>query len=335
MAKKLSHNELINEAVKIIKENPMLGKNKVSSILREKYGSGLRHSTVLKLKKENLPEFQFLKSKQDKALKQGGFLPEEREFYTKQNIKISSSGMLKVRRWRKNEIRQAIKQGIPIPDIDKYIRQSYQARGWVEQGKVQTRSWNNRVFEIVQKPIKERKGESVLIRPENYTEFKQVIKRGKFRLNPSDALKMSLIIPASEWKSRLDDYWTLIQAGFLNNEAIRIITGTYRTKDNKEILRPLDLGSEAWQRAMAKRQRERLDTEKRFIQKGFSPNEARLKTIKDLEFRFKERENEPFDYIREYYGQIIKKTKYEQNFNAQWHTRETKAVKKSWKRQHN
>jgi len=295
--------QIIQRARELIQAHPTWGKDKINRELKTQYGSGLRRSEVARLKRSIIPptvQEQTQLVLRYQKLRNEGFLPEEAQYYSR--FPISHTGMQKVRRFRKSEIRQARQYG--ISNMDAYIRESYSARGLVTpDGKLKPDDWNKEVYyELEQKP-KDRR--TVVIPPDRY-DFYIKARRGKVRR--SDALRLSERIPRSQWDKRIKQYNTLRKAHFSHWEALKIVTTLTKPEEGKKRkLQDLDLTNPAWKEMIADRIAYHKQQIQRLMAKGLNRQQAEKAFITELNNYYKRRSGDtrtdptPWDWLREYY----------------------------------
>lgn len=295
--------ERIERAKQIILQHPTLGKDAINKQLRKEFGAGLRRIEVGKLKKRvtaqtpALSHQFFLRQYRTKRLQEEGFLPEEAHFYSQ--FSISQPGLEKLRTFRKSEIRKARKSGITKQKIERYIRDSYGAHGWVDaDNTIRPDFWNKHAFEEILKKPQER--ETVLIKPENYRYFRRTIQQ-KFK--PDEVLKMSQTVPATEWVERMASYKALRNSFFTHFEALTIITGTAKDVNGKIVLQDLDLNNPIWKDAMEARAKWANDEYLKLRSQGKTPAQSRMAIIKELQQHDGDKRDKttPYDFLRDYY----------------------------------
>lgn len=203
-----------------------------------------------------------------RRLKSEGFFPEEVRFYAQ--FPISRAGTRKLRNFRKQEIKKALKAGIPKSSIPFYIRQSYIAKGFVgKDKKLNINEYTKGVITQLEKPRKQR--ESVLISPDRFGIFKEA-KDAQFATATS--LQLATLIPKEQWEERKKQYRQLIAARYSPYEAFYIITATSTNREGEKILQKLDLEQPVWQTAMQERQNYFIQEVRRGIQKGMTTRDA-------------------------------------------------------------
>lgn len=311
--------DVLKRAEELIKSNPYTGKDAINKQLRKEYGHGLRRIEVAKLKRRisrYTPEQLRYHKKQITLIKEG-FLPIEAKEFAK--YPIARPGIQKIRRFRKSEIRNAVKAGIPKRHIKTYIRDSYQARGLVNpRGIPSPKKWVNAVYDEVVKPYKQR--QPVLISPAKYKDFR-IIKQ--YQLNASENFDLIMNLPAHAIEERISMYRRLRTSFFTHEEALTIVNA--RIKGTNQ-LQSLDLSSEVWQQAMTARKMEFWKIVNQFEKKGFSRAEAliaargaiRKRVDADKVKYSADKEHYdgnlafPYDYIKEYYKKQKKQVDYQE-----------------------
>lgn len=242
---------------------------------------------MAKYKKRNWKSIRY------RRLRVEGFLPEEAKFYSQRPI--SELGTRRLRSFRKREIKQALKAGLPKSTIPSYIRQSYIAKSLVTKDKKpDVNEYSRWVIAQLEKPLKQR--ETLFIQPDRFDIFKEA-KGAKFTTD--DSLKMATLIPKEQWDKRKEQYRQLIAARFSPYEALYIITATAINKEGKKILQKLDLTQPAWQTTIEDRQNYFIDKIRGFMQKGMNSRDAIRAFKRELNNWYKNKKHTPFDGIKE------------------------------------
>ena len=225
-----------------------------------------------------------------KQLIKEGFLEEEALYYSR--FKISTSGMRKLRRLRKREVKNASRYGITGTTLTDYILDSYEAQGYTYEGKPSVDIFAQKVNDELMKPYKERK--PVLITPERYREYKQA---STLRLSSKDRFKMMQVIPTNQWNARMRDYQTLRRYHYTAWEALYIITAT----DPSGKLQPLDLSHPTWQKSLVNRTewwRHQINVGIRELK--LSPQQAIVRAFKNIkDYYAQDSKRTPFDDLKD------------------------------------